>query len=537
MYQALYRKYRPRVFEDVVGQEHITTTLKNQVKEGKCAHAYLFTGSRGTGKTTCSKILAKAVNCLHPRDGDPCGECELCTGIDDGAVLDVVEIDAASNNGVDNIRELREEANFTPVKAGYRVYIIDEAHMLSVGAFNALLKIMEEPPAHVIFILATTEVHKVPATIVSRCQRFDFRRIPSELIAGRLQAVAEQEGIALEEDAGLFIARLADGGMRDALSILDLCSSYSAHVDVATVVAASGLADSEQIYQLVEALAQRDSSRAFSLIDELHQGSSDFERVCDQLITALRGCMMIKAVPGAQELVVTTKENYERLSHISEKMSMEDILATMEILQETLGKLSRASSKRTEFEMAVVKIALRKKKGALPAQEGSVPEETLQLLQEMEKRLERLEAMMAHPSRLEASPPSVSPKPLRQEPKEADIVPEHMEQMQELSCWEQVMERLKGTNPALHGALKDSKAYVKGDIVLIDAPDELFVKLIRQSDYTKESLRDALRAQTGKKYRLGPYKKTGEEKAKEDPLKMLEQMAQKAGIDVSVTGQ
>ncbi|MBC8571096.1 DNA polymerase III subunit gamma/tau [Zongyangia hominis] len=533
MYQALYRKYRPRVFEDVVGQEHITTTLRNQVEEGKCAHAYLFTGSRGTGKTTCSKILAKAVNCLSPRDGDPCGECELCVGIDEGSVLDVVEIDAASNNGVDNIRELREEANFTPVKAGYRVYIIDEAHMLSVGAFNALLKIMEEPPSHVLFILATTEVHKVPATIVSRCQRFDFRRIPSELIAGRLQYVAGQEGISLDEEAALFIARLADGGMRDALSILDLCSSYSTQVDTQVVVAASGLAGSEQIENLVQALARKDSAAAFSLIDELHQGSSDFERVCDQLIGTLRNCMMIKAVPKAQELVVTTGEHYERLALLAKELSMEDLLSTMEILQETLGRLSRASSKRTEFEMAVVKITLTRPPQA-PAAGAAVPAGALE---ELQNRLERLETMVASgvPT---AGVTSLPPRAVKKPASEAsDIVPEHMEQMQQLDCWDQVMERLQGANPALHGALKDSKAYVKGDIVLIDAPDELFVKLIRQSEYTKESLRDALKAQTGKKYRLGPYKKTVREEREEDPLKQLETMAQQAGIDVSVTGQ
>lgn len=532
MYQALYRKYRPRVFEDVVGQEHITTTLRNQVKEGKCAHAYLFTGSRGTGKTTCSKILAKAVNCLSPADGDPCGECELCVGIDGGSVLDVVEIDAASNNGVDNIRELREEANFTPVKAGYRVYIIDEAHMLSVGAFNALLKIMEEPPSHVLFILATTEVHKVPATIVSRCQRFDFRRIPSELIAQRLAFVAKQEGITLDGEAALFIARLADGGMRDALSILDLCSSYSTHVDNSVVMAASGLAGGEQIDGLVEALASKDSARAFSLIDELHQGSSDFERVCDQLIGTLRNCMMIKAVPKAQELMVTTQEKFERLAMLAKKISMEDLLSTMEILQETLGKLSRASSKRTEFEMAVVKITLSR-----PAAQSSPGGENLpstDALEALQKRLERLETMVSEGVRMVSPPPKIQQ---RTQAAEADIVPEHMEQMEELDCWEQVMQRLQGMNPALHGALKDSRAYVKGDIVLIDAPDELFIKLIRQSEYTKESLRDALKAQTGKKYRLGPYKKSVQEQVREDPLKLLENMAQQAGIDVSVSGQ
>ena len=230
MYQVLYRKYRPKVFADVVGQPQVTVTLRNELQAGRIAHAYLFTGSRGTGKTTCAKILAKAVNCLHPVEGDPCGDCEICRGIDSGAVMDVVEIDAASNNGVENIRNLREEASFTPAAARYRVYIIDEVHMLSIGAFNALLKTLEEPPAHVIFILATTEVHKLPATILSRCQRFDFKRIASEDIADRLSDVAKREGAALEREAALLIARLADGALRDALSLLDQCMGRSREV-------------------------------------------------------------------------------------------------------------------------------------------------------------------------------------------------------------------------------------------------------------------------------------------------------------------
>ena len=227
MYQALYRKYRPKSFSDVYGQDHVISTLKNEINENRISHAYLFTGSRGTGKTTCAKILAKAVNCENSIDGEPCNECEVCRGLDSGAIYDVVEIDAASNNGVDNIRDLREEANYTPTRGRYRVYIIDEVHMLSAGAFNALLKTLEEPPAHVIFILATTEVHKLPATILSRCQRFDFKRIQPETMAVRLKEVASLEGMELNDDAAVLIARIADGALRDGLSILDQCASRS----------------------------------------------------------------------------------------------------------------------------------------------------------------------------------------------------------------------------------------------------------------------------------------------------------------------
>ena len=242
MYQVLYRKYRPKNFSDVYGQDHVVSTLKNEIKEGRISHAYLFTGSRGTGKTTCAKILAKAVNCENPRDGEPCNECEVCRGLDASTIYDVVEIDAASNNGVDNIRDLREEANYTPSRGRYRVYIIDEVHMLSTGAFNALLKTLEEPPAHVIFILATTEVHKLPATILSRCQRFDFKRIQPETMAVRLKQVASLEGMTLDDDAAVLIARIADGALRDGLSILDQCGSRSKTIDSTLVSQVAGRA-------------------------------------------------------------------------------------------------------------------------------------------------------------------------------------------------------------------------------------------------------------------------------------------------------
>lgn len=242
MYQVLYRKYRPKVFSDVYGQEHVTSTLINEIKENRISHAYLFTGSRGTGKTTCAKILAKAVNCEHNENGEPCNECEVCKGLDSGSIYDVVEIDAASNNGVDNIRDLREEANYTPTRGRYRVYIIDEVHMLSKGAFNALLKTLEEPPEHVVFILATTEVHMLPATILSRCQRFDFKRIQPETMALRLKEVAGFENMQLDDDAAILISRIADGGMRDALSILDQCAGRGSHIDSKLVSEVAGIA-------------------------------------------------------------------------------------------------------------------------------------------------------------------------------------------------------------------------------------------------------------------------------------------------------
>ena len=286
MYKVLYRKYRPQYFADVVGQPQVTVTLKNELMRGRIAHAYLFTGSRGTGKTTCAKILARAVNCLHPKDGDPCGECEICRGLEDGSILDVVEIDAASNNGVDSIRSLIEESNFTPATARYRVYIIDEVHMLSVAAFNALLKTLEEPPPHVIFILATTEVHKLLPTILSRCQRFDFKRIAPEDIAGRLEDVAQRENAQLDHDAALLIARVADGALRDALSLLDQCLGRDRHVTLDIVNQTAGVAARDYLAALAQDIVHQDPAadqgeRAFRCGFAPRSGNrSDFHEQC-----------------------------------------------------------------------------------------------------------------------------------------------------------------------------------------------------------------------------------------------------------------
>ena len=313
MYQALYRKWRPRDFDGVVGQDHITLTLKNEVASGKFSHAYLFTGSRGTGKTSCSKIIDKAVNCLHPSDGNPCNECEVCRGIDDGSVLDVAEIDAASNNGVDNIRQLREEAYFMPSVAKYRVYILDECHMLSPGAVNALLKILEEPPEHVIFSLATTEIHKVLPTILSRCQRFDFKRIKSRVIADRLLYICGQEGLSLSDDAALLIARLADGGMRDALSLLDLCASYSGEISAETVTEAAGLAGQDYLFAIADAAIAGKPAEALAQIHALSENSVDFSRLCEQLVNHYRNLMVVSTVKDPEDLVQATPEDLERL--------------------------------------------------------------------------------------------------------------------------------------------------------------------------------------------------------------------------------
>lgn len=356
MYQALYRKWRPQVFADVVGQQHITTTLMNEIRVGRHSHAYLFTGSRGTGKTTCAKIFAKAVNCEHPTNGDPCNECETCRGLDSGSILDVIEIDAASNNGVDNIRDIRDEANFTPVNGKYRVYIIDEVHMLSTGAFNALLKTLEEPPEHVKFVLATTEVHKLPATILSRCQRFDFKRITPEDIASRLSYVASQENLTLDPEAAMLIARLADGALRDALSILDQCIGHSRDITVSIVNDTVGLAGKEYLFALSDAILRNDGASALSMINDLHNRSCDMERLCNELINHFRNIMVCKAVKSPQNLIICSEPELNDYKNMALAYSMDRILEVLNVLGETVTNLRKGLNRRVETEMAIIRL-------------------------------------------------------------------------------------------------------------------------------------------------------------------------------------
>lgn len=356
MYQVLYRKYRPKVFADVYGQEHITSTLINEIKEGRVSHAYLFTGSRGTGKTTCAKILAKAVNCEHNETGEPCNECEICKGLDDGTIYDVVEIDAASNNGVDNIRDLREEANYTPSRGKYRVFIIDEVHMLSTGAFNALLKTLEEPPEHVIFILATTEVHKLPATILSRCQRFDFKRIQPETMAIRLKQVAGFENMRLSDEAAVLIARIADGGMRDALSILDQCAGRSKDIDEKLVSEVAGIAGREALYELSQAVAAKNSGAALDIIAKLHANSYDMERLCVEMINHYRNFLIVKTVNKNRGLIICTDDEYNSIVTGAQDYTLPQVINALDLFQDTLVKIKGGANSRIEMEMSFIKL-------------------------------------------------------------------------------------------------------------------------------------------------------------------------------------
>ena len=356
-YQALYRKYRPQTFDDVSGQAAVTQTLKTQLMSGKMSHAYLFTGSRGTGKTSCAKILAKAVNCLHPDNGNPCNACEACRAIDSGSCMDVLEIDAASNNGVDNVRDLRDDAIYTPSQVKMRVYIIDEVHMLSISAFNALLKIIEEPPEHLLFILATTELHKVPATILSRCQRFSFRRISQEDIAARLQYVAYQENIDLDDGAARVLARLADGGMRDGLSLLDQCASATTgELTAERVYACLGIAGEQKCGELMGYIAAHDTRKVLELFNRLYAEGKDLGALLDELACLTRDLLVLKTAGNAGITMLSGVASDQETLALGKAFGSGELVRMMERIQQTVAAFTRSSSRRMDAELCLVEL-------------------------------------------------------------------------------------------------------------------------------------------------------------------------------------
>lgn len=356
MYQALYRKWRPRTFDDVVGQSHITDTLKQQIAGDRLSHAYLFTGTRGTGKTTCAKILARAVNCQNPQNGNPCNQCPACLGIENGSILDVLELDAASNNGVDQVRALRDEAVYTPAAVRKRVYIVDEVHMLSTPAFNALLKILEEPPSHLMFILATTELHKVPATIKSRCQQFSFKRILPGQIAQQLSYVAQQEGIDLTADGAALLARLADGGLRDALSLLDQCSGGRQRVDEGEILDTLGLAGNLETAALMGQIAGRDTAAALESLARLYANGKDVGSVLSELSSLARDLLLRKTAPRGAAALLTGGYDETTMRTLGEQLSAQRLLQILSQLQASSSDLARSSNRRTDTELCLIRL-------------------------------------------------------------------------------------------------------------------------------------------------------------------------------------
>ena len=372
MYQALYRKWRPKVFSDVIGQSHITQTLQKQVAEGRTSHAYLFTGTRGTGKTTCAKILAKAVNCEHPVNGDPCCQCPSCLGIESGSFLDVLELDAASNNGVDQVRALRDEAIYSPANVKKRVYIVDEVHMLSTPAFNALLKILEEPPEHLMFILATTELHKVPATILSRCQRFSFKRITPADIAARLSYVAGQEGIDLRPDGAEILSRLADGALRDGLSLLDQCAAAGGAIDSAAVLDVLGLAGNLQTAQLLECVLRRDAKAALLLLNQLYAGGKDVGAVLGELSTLVRDLLLRRTAPEGGAALLSGGYDTATLDRLGKDVPAARFLYLATTLQKVTAELYASSNRRTDAELCLIRLCDESLSGDLTALESRI---------------------------------------------------------------------------------------------------------------------------------------------------------------------
>ena len=537
MYQALYRKWRPRTFSDVSGQETVTTALKHELKTGRLSHAYLFTGCRGTGKTTCAKILAKAVNCDHPVEGDPCNQCAVCRGIDDGSILDVTEIDAASNNGVDSIRDLRDEVAFTPVSGKYRVYIIDEVHMLSAGAFNALLKTLEEPPAHVIFILATTEVHKLPATILSRCQRFDFGRIRPEDIAARIHYVAGQEGLTVTDDAAMLLARLADGALRDALSLLDQCASVARHIDMDTVTAVTGMAGQDTLAQLTDCVARQDAAGALALVDRLYRSSKDMERLCAEWVTYMRNLMVLHTVADPGELVVAAPQELEQMRAASQRLGLPAILHIMEVLQAALHRLRGGVSRRVEMEMAVLRLC-----------DPKLDDGTAALMHRLDALEARVKAGVpaapaavapaapAAPAEPMAEPVPVPAEPIFSEPPAEAAPPDPVlaetAEEQPFAPWAEVLEQLRQSCPPLYGVLSDSTALLKDGALVICTENALFTQLLKDEG-NKKLMAAAIQQVTGTTYRMKLRRTQQVAKPEADPLAQLLAAGRVAGIAVN----
>ena len=534
MYQALYRKYRPTVFDDVVGQEHITETLKNSLSSGKIFHAYLFTGTRGTGKTTCAKILANSVCCESPVNGEPCGECSACKLIAKGAVTYISEIDAASNNGVNDIRELREQVNFLPVSLKYRVYIIDEVHMLTTSAFNALLKTLEEPPAHVVFILATTEVHKLPATILSRCQRFDFRRLEPSVICQRLEKVAKSEGVNITPDAALKIAALADGGMRDALSILDQCASVGEDITLNLISDVCGTPDEEELLSLVEAIGGKNTAQAISMVDGFYRNSLDMKKLTFDLITCFRNLMVIKTVKDAKELIVCSEDELKRLKDLADMFTLSEIIYNISVLQEAGESISTFAA-RSDVELAIIKLctpelsgnveALVKRIEALERAVNTFKTEGVSVIATDKKEAplkgqDQTEKALAEKDMLVSEVKAAAPAEKVSPKAEIKAAPQSGEPVL-VEKWPEIMELVKKSCPLMAGVLDGSKAYIGGGRLLIDSKLSQFKELINSDAKYRDYIRNAAEQVLGVAYNLGPYKPpvAKENKAAEvDPL-------------------
>lgn len=557
MYRVLYRKWRPNVFTDVSGQEHITSTLQNEVSSGRLNHAYLFTGSRGTGKTTCAKILAKAVNCLNPQNGNPCGECEICKGIDDGSILDIVEMDAASNRKIDDIRQIIDEVQFKPTKCKYRVYIVDEVHMLTQEAFNALLKTLEEPPEHVIFILATTEVHKLPQTIRSRCQRFDFHRIPPRAIADRVEYVVSQENAEITDSAALMLASVADGALRDALSLLDSCLAVSSYIDEKVVRNAAGLVNNSYLFELATAIINKNPSKSLEIVGRLYSESKDMARLCDELVEHFRALMLIKTIKNPRDILIMSDDEFEQAVTQSDYLSLADIVFYMDVLSKAYQRMGKGTGDRTELEMALVKLSASELDGTIEALTARVtalekavkrgitvnyaqpPQQSqgvqTEQPQQAAAKQETVEDPFAQPETEHKKAPVAKPAPeVKPVVQRASVnLDELYDNAVPFTRWVEVVNSLKSVSRSIAAAFAGSTAYESGNYLLIDTNNELAFDLLRQNGRRAE-IKSALLELTGKNYSLGPYKRsTPKKEEKTDPLNSLVQSLEGSGVKIT----
>ena len=566
MYRALYRKWRPQRFADVVGQTAIVTALQNQIAAGRIGHAYLFTGTRGTGKTTCAKIFAKAVNCLDTSSPDPCGECEICKGIDSGAIMDIIEMDAASNNGVDDIRDLRDEVAYLPSVCKYKVYIIDEVHMLSTAAFNALLKTMEEPPEHVIFILATTEVQKVPVTILSRCQRYDFTRITADDIAKRLLYVAEQEKIELDENAAQLIGRLADGAMRDALSILDTCAGVDNKVDEALVRRMAGVTDRGYLFEISDAIAAGDSVTALEKIAELRQQSVDMRRLCMELASHYRN-LMLCALPGGTALLTGISPEEEAAYTQRRDFPQREAIRAINAFGAALEKMSRGTDQRIELELAVFSLTQPEAATAPVVVQAAPAAAAPQAFASAPAAFVSAPPVQTTPS---VVPPTVSgtqpipappvsdapddlPPPIDDDPpflqpavqpapqaaprpavRKAEP-PRPVGPREPFGFWPAVLADLEENDAMLISFLRGTKAYCDGRRVLFECSDA-FRDYIRNNNEVKKQLREAIYRVSRIKYNIGPYEEPKDTSASTSSVSLDETLhnMQELGVDLKI---
>ena len=552
MYRALYRKWRPRRFADVVGQQPIVTALQNQIAAGRIGHAYLFTGTRGTGKTSCAKIFAKAVNCLDTTSPDPCGECAVCKGIDEGTVLDVSEIDAASNNSVDDIRDLRDETAYLPAMCRYKVYIIDEVHMLSTSAFNALLKTMEEPPEHVIFILATTEVQKVPATILSRCQRYDFARITAKDIAGRLEYVAGEEKIELDPAAAELIGRLADGAMRDALSILDTCAGVSNTVDEALVRRMAGVTDRQYLFEISDAIAAGDSVKALEEIARLRQQSVDMRRLCMELAAHYRN-LMLCALPGGNELLTGTSPEEEAAYQARKDFPQRQAVRAINAFGAALEKMARGTDQRIELELAVFSLTQPEAAPATvvqaaapaaqpfaaaptpfvataaapgpvtipPVQEAGTPPPVVGEPPVFETELPPL------PEQPSPAPAPAPQKAARPKPSAPAGPPQPFPQ------WSAVLEVIAESDAMLYSFLQGTRAYYDGRRVLFECSDAFRDYIKKNKDVSKQ-IKETIYQVTHLNCFIGPYEAPRQEQPDSPAVSVDETLKQMQDLGVEV---